>query len=477
MNADKAAIAKAVEAKEEKFWKVSDAIWSYAELGLEEYRSSKLLADVLEAAGFKVERGVAGMPTAFVATWACGNGRPTLGFLGEYDALPMLSQKAGVSRKEPLVPGAPGHGCSHNTMGTVQALTVIALKEFMEKKGLSGTLKLFGSPAEEILTSRPFMVREGLFQGVDVVLDCHGDSSFQVAYGMEGTAMYSFIVTFRGKTAHAGSFPWMGRSATDAVELMHAGTERMREHLPTTQRTHWVTLEGGEAPNVVPDRASTWYFIRDLDDNVANNFHWALDCAKGAALMTQTAYEVKTLGAIHQRFPNKRLAELIFENIQAVGKPSYTEEEESFARAMQSEAGYPVIGMDYPCRLTSPESEPLRGGSSDVGDVTLVAPTASMRFPVRIPGSPSHHWTVVAASRSTIAHKGLTAGAKVLALSAFDLLTNPKVLGEIREEFAELAARRPYRTFLPDGAQPPLGFYADLMGKYRAAMENFYFDP
>jgi aminobenzoyl-glutamate utilization protein B len=477
MNVDKSAIAKAVEARQEKFWRISDAIWSYAELGLEEYRSSKLLADVLEAAGFKVERGVAGMPTAFVATWARGNGRPTLGFLGEYDALPMLSQKAGVPRKDPLVPGAPGHGCSHNTMGTVQALTVIALKEAMEKKGLSGTLKLFGSPAEEILTSRPFMVREGLFQGVDVVLDCHGDSSFQVAYGMEGTAMYSFIVTFRGKTAHAGSFPWMGRSATDAVELMHAATERMREHLPTTQRTHWVTLEGGEAPNVVPDRASTWYFIRDLDENVENNFRWALDCAKGAALMTQTTYEVRTLGAIHQRFPNQHLAELIFENMRAVGKPSYTEEEEAFARAMQSEAGYPVIGMDYPCRLTSPESEPLRGGSSDVGDVTLVAPTASMRFPVRVPGSPSHHWTVVAASRSSIAHKGLTAGAKVLALSAFDLLTNPEALRKIREEFAELAVRRPYRTFLPEGAHPPLGFYADLMGKYRTAMEKFYLDP
>lgn len=477
MNADKATIAKSVETKEEKFWKISDAIWSYAELGLEEYRSSKLLADVLETAGFEVERGVAGMPTAFVATWGQGSGRPTVGFLGEYDALPMLSQKAGVPKKDPLVPGAPGHGCSHNTMGTVQAMTVITLKEIMEKRGLSGTLKLFGSPAEEILTSRPFMVRGGLFHGVDVVLDCHGDSAFQVAYGMEGTAMYSFIVTFRGKTAHAGSFPWMGRSATDAVELMHAGTERMREHLPTTQRTHWVTLEGGEAPNVVPDRASTWYFVRDLDENVEKNYQWALDCAKGAALMTQTTYEIKTLGAIHQRFPNKQLAELVYENIQAVGKPTYTQEEEAFARELQKEGGYPVIGMDYPLKLTSPESEPLRGGSSDVGDVTLVAPTVSLRFPVRVPGSPAHHWTVVSAAKTSIAHKGLTAGGKVLALSAFDLLTNPGVLAKIREEFADLAAKKPYKTFLPDGAQPPLGFYTDLMGKYRGAMEKFYINP
>jgi aminobenzoyl-glutamate utilization protein B len=474
MNADRLAIVKAVESRQEKFWRMSDMIWSYAELGLEEYRSAELLADGMEAAGFKVDRGVAEMPTAFVATWSYGSGRPVIGFLGEYDALPMLSQKAGVPRKDPLVPGAPGHGCSHNTMFVTQALTAVTLKEFMEKKGLSGTLKLYGSPAEEILTSRPFMVKAGLFEGIDVVLDNHGDGLFQVAHGMEGTAMVSFIVTFRGKTAHAGAMPWMGRSATDAVELMHAGTERMREHLPTTQRTHWVTLEGGEAPNVVPDRASTWYFIRDLDENVEKNFQWALDCAKGAALMTQTAYEVKTLGAIHQRFPNKRLAELVFENIRAVGRPAYTKEEEDFARALQTEAGYPVVGMEYPLKIVSPDSEPLRGGSSDVGDVTLVAPTVSLRFPVRVPGSPSHHWSVVAAGKTSIAHKGITAGAKVLALSAFDLLTDAAALAKIRKEFAELTVKRPYRSFLPPDARPPLGFYTELMAKYRGAMEKYY---
>ena len=360
MDADKLGLAKAVEERQEKFWKISDAIWSYAELGLEEYKSSKLLADTLE------ERRFQGRPRGGRnAHGLCRDleeaGKPVIGFLGEYDALPMLSQKSGVPKKDPLVPGAPGHGCSHNTMCTAQALTVIALKEFMEKKKLSGTLKLFGSPAEEILTSRPFMVRAGLFERIDVILDCHGDSAFQVAYGMEGTAMYSFIVTFRGKTAHAGSFPWMGRSATDAVELMHAGTERMREHMPVTAAESLGHPRRGEAPNVVPDRASTWYFIRDLDENVEKNFRWALDCAKGAALMTQTDFEVKTIGAIHQRFPNKRLAELVFENVQDVGKPTYSAEEESFARALQAEAGYPVIGMEYPCKLTSPESEPLRG--------------------------------------------------------------------------------------------------------------------
>jgi aminobenzoyl-glutamate utilization protein B len=471
MDSEKLSIVKAIEARQENFWKIADAIWSYAELGLEEYKSSKLLADTLESAGFRVERGVAGMPTAFVASWSQGSGHPIIGFLGEYDALPALSQKGGVPLKEPLVLGAPGHGCSHNTMCTAQALAVLALKEVMEKKGLSGTLKVFGSPAEEILTSRPFMVRAGLFQGVDFVLDCHGDSSFKVAFGVEGTAMVSFVVTFKGESAHAGSYPWMGRSAADAVELMHAGTERMREHLPTTQRSHWVTLESGEAPNIVPDRASTWYYIRDIDENVENNFKWAIDCARGAALMTKTTYEVKTIAAVHQRFPNKRLAELVFDNIKNVGKPAYTKEEDAFARALQTENGYPVVGMDYDLRLSSPESEPMLGGSSDVGDVTLVAPTVTLRFPARVPGSPSHHWTVTATGNTSIAHKGLTAGAKALAFSAYDLLTHPEVRVKIQEEFSELAMKKPYKTFLPDGAEPPLGFYTEPMNKYRTAME------
>lgn len=477
MNSEKLKIAKAVEERQERFWKISHAIWSYAELGFEEVKSSTLLANTLEEAGFKVERGVAWMPTAFGATWSQGTGKPVIGFLGEYDALPMLSQKGGSPTKEPVVPGAPGHGCSHNTMGTMQALAVISLKDFMREKGLNGTLKVFGSPAEEILASRPYMVRAGLFKDVDVVIDCHGDSTFKVAYGMEGTAMYSFTVTFHGKTSHAGSFPWMGRSAVDAVELMHAGTERMREHLPITQRTHWVTIEGGETPNVIPDRASTWYYVRDLDENVESNFKWVLDCAKGAALMTQTTYEGKVIAAVHQRFGNKALAELVFNNIKAVGKIEYTEEEEAYAKALQKEAGFPVKGMDYPLQLTSPDTEPLRGGSSDVGDVTLVAPTVSMRFPVRVPGSPSHHWTVVSAGATSIAHKGITAGAKVAAFSAYDLLTNPAELAKIRAEFENLARERPYKTFLPEGAQPPLEVYSQLMEKYRGAMQQFYLDP
>ncbi len=466
-------ISNTIESIQEKFFRISDAIWTYAELPLEEYKSAKLLADTLEEAGFKIETGVGGMPTAFTASWSYGTGTPVIGFLAEYDALPMLSQKGGVPVHDPVVPGAPGHGCGHNTMGTMQALAVIALKETIEKKRLDCTIKYFGSPAEEMLVSRPYMIRAGVFDGVDAVIDCHTGDDFSVGSGVSSAGMYSFTVTFTGKTAHSGGNPWMGRSAADAVELMHAGTERMREHTPVTQRTHWVTTEGGEAPNVVPDRATTWYFIRDIDENLEERFKWVMDCAKGAALMTQTTYEVKFLTGCHQLHSNKALAELIFENIEAVGLPKYTKEEETFAKAVQKNEGKPETGLNYTVKLIG--EFPYKGGSSDVGDVTLIAPCATIRFPVRLPGDmPSHHWTVTTVGNTGIAHKGLSAGAKAAALTAYDLLTKPDRLAEIRKEFEDYSKKHPYKTFLPDDAQPPLGWNAELMSKYRAKMEQFY---
>jgi aminobenzoyl-glutamate utilization protein B len=475
---EKTEIAKVVESKQEKFWRISDAIWSYAELGLEEYKSSKLLADTLEGAGFKVDRGVAGMPTAIVASWSHGTGKPVIGYLAEYDALPMLSQKAGSVTHDPVVPGAPGHGCGHNTMGTMQALTVIAMKEFLQKKRINCTLKYFGSPAEETLVSRPYMVRAGLFKGLDAVIDNHAGGDFSTSYGVSGNAMYSFVVSYFGRTAHAGGNPWMGRASTDAVELMHAGTERMREHVPPTARLHWITTEGGEAPNVVPDRASTWYFVRDTDKNVEADFKWVMDCAAAAALMTQTTHKVKVLTAIHQRYSNKALAELLFENMKAVGKPEYTKQEVDWAKALQKSYGLPEIGLDYPIKLEKPETTEFKGGSSDVGEVTLLAPCATIRYPTRAAGEfPGHHWTVTTAGISSIAHKGITAGAKVAALTTYDLLTKPEVLAKIQKEFAASSKKNPYQSYLPADAKPPLGWNAALMAKYRGEMEKFYINP
>ncbi len=474
LSKEKKEIAREITARQKEFWKISDTIWHHAELGLEEYRSSALLADTLENAGFSVDRGVAGMPTAFTAVWKNGSHKPVLGFLAEYDALPMVSQKPGIPKHDPIISGAPGHGCGHNTMGAMQALTVIALKCVMERYGLKGTLKYFGSPAEEMLISRPYMIRAGLFEGVDAVIDCHSFDKWSVRHGTEGLGMYSFTVTFRGKTAHSGSSPWMGRSAGDAVELMHAATERMREHLPTTQRTHWTTLESGEAPNIVPDHARTWYFVRDYDDNLEPHFNWVLDCAKAAALMTQTTHEVQVIAAAHQRYGNKALAELLFDNIQVVGNPRYTQAEKDFACALQKEVGLPEKGMVYDTILQSPETHPIHGGSSDVGDVTLVAPTATIRYPARIPGCFSHHWSTTASSITSIAHKGITAGAKVAAMTAYDLLTQPDIIRIIKREFNALAKERPYKPFLPKNAEPPIGWNTALMEKYRQGLEEHF---
>jgi aminobenzoyl-glutamate utilization protein B len=321
------------------------------------------------------------------------------------------------------------------------------------------------------------MVRAGLFEGLDAVIDNHAAGDFSTSYGASGNAMYSFIVNYYGKTAHAGGTPWLGRSATDGVELMHAGTERMREHVPPTARIHWVTTAGGEAPNVVPDYAATWYFVRDTDKNVEADFKWVMDCAAAAAQMTQTTYKMNVMTAIHQRYSNKGMAELLFENMKAVGKPEYTKEEVAWAKSLQKSYGLPEIGLNYDIKLEKPETK-FSGGSSDVGEVTMLAPCATIRYPTRAAGEfPAHHWTVTTCGISTIAHKGITAGAQVAALTTFDLLTQPDLLAKIQKEFAASAKKNPYHSYLPADATPPLGFNAALMAKFLPEMEKHYLNP
>ncbi len=455
----------------EKFGRISDSIWSLAELGLQEYKSSKILADTLEQAGFTVERGVAGMPTAFVASF--GSGKPVIAILGEYDALPMISQKGRVPKQDPLIPGAPGHGCGHNTMGTAATAAAIAVKEAMVKFGLKGTIRMYGSPAEETLISRPFMVRAGLFNDVDVVIDNHSSSDFGTDYGVSGNALFSVVFTFKGKTAH-GASAWLGRSALDAVELMNIAANYFREHLNLGHRLHYVIIAGGEAPNVVPDKASVWYFIRNSDERVEEMFQKIVNCAKAAALATETELtEVRVLSAVHQRHANKALAELFQRNIELVGMPRWDEEEEAFAKALQKELGVEERGMPKEVsRLREPRGGEIGGGSSDVGDVSLVAPLATIRFPGQVPGSIGHHWSSVACNYGSTAWKGLNAGAKAMAASAIDLLTKPLELKKIRDEFTAYAQAHPYKSFLPPEAKPPLDLNEELMKKWRPELEK-----
>jgi aminobenzoyl-glutamate utilization protein B len=455
----------------EKFGRISDAIWGYAELGMQEFKSSELLADTLEEAGFTVERGAAGIPTCFVASY--GSGKPVIGILGEFDALPMLSQKARVPKQEPVVEGAPGHGCGHNTMCTAASAAAIAVKEAMDKYGFEGTIKVFGSPAEETLVSRPYMIRAGLFDGVDAVIDNHSSSGFSTSYGVGGNALYSVIFNFKGKTAH-GAAPWGGRSALDAVDIMNVATNYLREHLFYTYRMHYVILGGGEAPNVVPDRASVWYYVRNSDERIEDMYQRVLNCAKAGALASGTELsDVRILAAVHQRHANKAAAELFQKNIELVGMPEWSEEEQAFARALQKELGEKERGMSAEVgKLRDWSGFFVGGGSSDVGDVTLIAPTATIRFPGQVPGAIGHHWSTVACNFGSTAWKGLNAGAKAMAASAIDLMTEPEELKKLRDEFEAYSAEHPYKSFLPEDAQPPLDLNRELMEKWRRLMED-----
>jgi len=461
----------------EKFGRVSDAVWSYAELGLQEHKSSALLIATLEEAGFTVEKGLAGMPTCFVARY--GSGKPVVGILVEYDALPMLSQKGRTPQAEPVVAGAPGHGCGHNLMASAATAAAIAVQRAIDEHEIAGTIKLFGSPAEEILVSRPYMVRAGLFDDVDVVINNHTSSGFSTAYGVAGSAMYSVIFTFQGKTAHSGSSPWSGRSALDAVEIMNVATNYLREHLHFSARMHYVIPDGGEAPNVVPDRARVWYFLRNSDANLEEMYERVVNCAKGAALATGTELaEVRVMAAAHQSHHNKALAELMMENVELIGMPEWSEEDHEFARALQKELGRKEQGMPTKVgTLGKPATVFTGGASSDHGDVTLIAPTATLRFPGIAPGAQGHHWSTVACGFGSTAWKGSNAGAKAMAATAIDLLTRPDALESVRREFEEYSEKHPYKSFLPPDAEPPLDFYDDLMNQYRPAMEAFYLDP
>ncbi|MEE4114932.1 MAG: amidohydrolase [Marinilabiliaceae bacterium] len=456
----------------EKYGKISDQIWHFAELGMQEFKSSALLIKTLEDEGFTIERNVAGMPTCFIATW--GSGKPVIGVLGEFDALPMISQKARVPEQDPLIEGGPGHGCGHNMMGTAGTAAVIAVKRSMEENNIKGTIKFFGSPAEETIISRPYMVRAGVFNDVDAVIDNHSSSSFGTGYGVGGNAVISVVFTFKGKTAHSAGAPWDGRSALDAVEIMNVSTNYLREHLNYTQRLHYVVTEGGEAPNVVPDRASVWYYVRNTDERINDMYERVVNCARGAALASGTTLEkIRVLTGVHQQHANRGMAELIQSNIELVGMPEWTEEENEFARQLQKNldrklSGYPVKVN----KLKIPSGVQVGGGSSDVGEVTLIAPTATLRFPGGVPGAIGHHWSAVASYYGSAAWKGLNAGAKVMAASALDLMTDPDRLLSIRKEFEEYSKDHPYNSFLPDDAEPPLELNKELMNKFRNALDS-----
>jgi len=464
----------------EKYGKMSDTIWSYAELGMQEFKTSKLVSDNLVAAGFKLEYGASGMPTCFVATY--GSGEPVIGLMGELDALPMISQKGRVATQDPLIAGAPGHGCGHNAQLPAVSAAAIALKQVMEKYGLKGTIKVFGAPAEETLVSRPYMVAAGLFDDVDICFGNHTGSSFGggTLGGISGgCAMFSTIFSFKGVTAHSAGGPWNAKSALDAVELMNIATNYLREHLNIGMRLHYVIPSGGEAPNVVPDYASVWYFVRNSDEELLGMYEKVVNCAKAAALATGTEMTERVYTAIHQSIGNAALTKLTHQNCMLVGLPKWSDEEEAFAIALQKEIGIAQIGM--PKKLSTlkeyvPPTVFTGGGSSDVGDVSRVVPYQSVRIPIN--SATGHHWASVASNYGSAMWKSINANAKAIAATSLDLLINPQLLKEVLDNHtANIEEYGEYESYLAPGALPPNDLNAELMEKWRPLMEPTYLQP
>lgn len=464
---------QAIDANADRLARLSDAIFSYSEIGFQEYNTVKLITGELEKNGFIIESGVAEMPTAFRARW--GSGSPVIGVMADFDGVPGANQRPGVLTRDELVPGAPGHGEGHNTGLPTIIGSAIAVKDLLQKYGLPGTIMVFGGPAEELLASRVYMVNAGLFKGVDAMLDAHIGSVFSTSYGLNNLAIASIEWTFKGEQAH-GSRPWGGRSALDGVEIMNIGMNYLREHLPLEMRFHYVTSFGGNQPNVVPPEATVWYYFRhqsyaELEALLGK----ARIVANAAAAMTFTDIEERVLSGSWPYNANQALSEVLDRNIQAVGMPQWSAEDQAFAAAFQKARGAEPTGL-----ATRPN--PIRGdsqgsSSNDAGDVTWQVPMARMRFPAQVSGGTTHHWTASIVPATPIAHKGIVVAAKALAGTIIDLVVVPENLQAIKADFAKQMDGVTWKSLVPPGAKPPTHLNTDLMGKYRPLLEEHYYDP
>ncbi len=458
-----------------------DMIFSFSELGFQEVETSAYITAILRENGFEVTEGVSGMPTAWVARW--GSGHPVIAFGSDIDCIPKASQKPGVAYHDPIVEGAPGHGEGHNSGQAVNVTAALVLKKLMEREQIPGTLMLWPGVAEEQLGSKAYFVRDGLFKNVDATLFTHVGSNLAVSFGLgRGSGLVSVEYTFRGESAHSAGAPWRGRSALDAVELMNIGWNFRREHLRLSQRTHYVIPNGGDQPNVVPSVASVWYFYREIDyAHIKNMFEIGNRMARGAAQMTDTEVDWRILGSAWPRHFNKPIALAMYENIQTVGLPEWSEEDQTLAKALQRELGN-ANAQGMPTELSPAPSAPqgpnLGGGSDDIGDISWTVPTINFNFPSNIPDLPGHHWANAVAMATPIAHKGATAGAKVMAMTTLDLLLNPEILKEAGKYFDEEQGRSTtYEPFISEGDEPAIHLNRQIMEEYRPQLEKHYFDP
>lgn len=457
-----------LEKNQGTFTRASDQIWNFAEVGLQEYQSAKVIQKLLEDAGFQLEVGVAGMPTAFVATW--GKGKPTIGFLGEYDALPGCSQKV-VPFKDPVKEGAPGHGCGHNLLGVGSAAAAIATKEEIVSRGLKGTLKYFGCPAEELVVGKVFMSAHDYFKSLDCAFTWHPGQTNNVRV-TDNNALNSAKFRFHGQSAHAASNPHSGKSALDACILMDVATNYLREHIIQDARIHSVITHGGEQPNVVPAFAEIWYYVRAPKRRYVEEIYTqVVKNAEAAAIMTSTTLDIEFLTGTHEFIRNIKLARVMQENLNKIGPTKFTKEEHEFAEELSGSINTEMkekillskkIPLDLMGKNIHESILDIYGlgditfGSDDTGDVSYQTPLVQLLTACQVLGMPGHSWQVTANSGMSIGHKGMMLASKVIALTALDLIESPKLLEEVYNEWVKSTKDNPYKCSVPKGAQPNL---------------------
>ena len=457
-----------------------DTLFSFGELGFQEFETSKYLTDILEKNGFKVERGIAGLPTGWMATW--GSGSPVIALGSDLDCIPQASQKPGVAYHDPIVPGAPGHGEGHNSGNALNIVAALAVKDIMIANHMSGTIKIWPGVAEELLGGKAFLVRDGYFKGVDAALFSHVGDNFRIGYGgYHSSGLVSIQYNFHGESAHSAAAPWKGRSALDAVELMDSGWNFRREHLRLQQRSHYVISNGGDQPNVVPQNASVWYYFRETDyQHIKDLWQIGDDMAKGATLMTSTTVDQTLLGSAWPGYFNKPIAEDAYANAKLIGLPQWSADDQTLAKALQHEIHSKEEGLAIKLDELGQPGDPekyMGGGSDDIGDVSWTVPTIVLYYPANIPNLPGHNWANAIAMATPIAHKGTLAGAKVQALTLFDLMTKPALRTAATDYFTNVQTKdQKYIPFLRPTDKPPIYLNEGIMAKYRPAMKAFYYN-
>ena len=482
MEAIKKEIIAEVDKKKVFTQQMVDQIFSFAELGMQEFETSKYITGILKQNGFTIVEGISGIPTAWTATW--GSGKPVIAIGSDLDCIPKASQKPGVAYHDPIVEGAPGHGEGHNSGQCVNVTAALVMQKIMQREKMSGTLMLWPGVAEEQLATKAYFVRDGYFKDVDACIFTHVGSNLGVSYGDGGgNGLISVEFKFDGVAAHGAGAPWRGKSALDGVELMNIGWNYKREHLYPTQRSHYVITDGGDQPNVVPSKAAVWYYLRERTyPKIKELYDYAQTIANGAAMMTGTTVSHTILGSAWPGHFNKPIAEAMNENIQRVGLPEWSEADQTLAKAVQKEISAPLgpIGMSMKVDSLVPPnpSASIGGGSDDIADISWTVPTVVLRFPSNIQGLQGHHWSSAICMATPIAHKGATAGAKAEALTIFDMLIKPEIIEKAWKYYKEEQTKdTKYVPLISATDKPAIHLNKEIMEEFKPQLKKFYFDP